>query len=106
MREGAHLGDVQVNLVDKHDRERKSHEIALAVRGPLQAIARQYNGNIKVVEVPRGPPVMSPLVAEIYGLDYQGQTEAAWKVRELFETTQDIIDVDDSVELLTQICTN
>ncbi|MEW8084825.1 MAG: efflux RND transporter permease subunit [Candidatus Thiodiazotropha endolucinida] len=98
LREGAHLGDIQVNLVDKQHRERKSHEVALAVRGPLQAIAREYNGNLKVVEVPPGPPVMSPLVAEVYGLDYEGQTEAAWEVRKVFENTPDIIDVDDSVE--------
>ncbi|MCU7843507.1 MAG: efflux RND transporter permease subunit [Candidatus Thiodiazotropha sp. (ex Monitilora ramsayi)] len=98
LREGAHLGDIQVNLVDKHDRDRKSHEIALAVRVPLQAIAKEYNGNVKVVEVPPGPPVMSPLVAEVYGLDYEGQTEAAWEIRSVFENTPDIIDVDDSVE--------
>ncbi|MEW8169698.1 MAG: efflux RND transporter permease subunit, partial [Candidatus Thiodiazotropha endolucinida] len=98
LREGAHLGDIQVNLVDKQNRDRKSHEVALAVRGPLQAIAREYNGNLKVVEVPPGPPVMSPLVAEVYGLDYEGQTEAAWEVRKVFENTPDIIDVDDSVE--------
>ncbi|MBT3037731.1 MAG: efflux RND transporter permease subunit [Candidatus Thiodiazotropha sp. (ex Codakia orbicularis)] len=98
LREGANLGDIQVNLVDKQHRERKSHEVALAVRGPLQAIAREYNGNLKVVEVPPGPPVMSPLVAEVYGLDYEGQTEAAWEVRKVFENTPDIIDVDDSVE--------
>ncbi|MFC1335454.1 MAG: efflux RND transporter permease subunit [gamma proteobacterium symbiont of Clathrolucina costata] len=98
LREGAHLGDIQVNLVDKQHRERKSHEVALVVRGPLQAIAREYNGNLKVVEVPPGPPVMSPLVAEVYGLDYEGQTEAAWEVRKVFENTPDIIDVDDSVE--------
>ncbi|MET0004480.1 MAG: efflux RND transporter permease subunit [Candidatus Thiodiazotropha sp.] len=98
LREGANLGDIQVNLVDKQQRERKSHEVALAVRGPLQTIAREYNGNLKVVEVPPGPPVMSPLVAEVYGLDYEGQTEAAWEVRKVFENTPDIIDVDDSVE--------
>ena len=98
LREGAHLGDIQVNLVDKQERQRQSHEIALAVRAPLQAIARRYSGNVKVVEVPPGPPVMSPLVAEIYGLDYQGQTEAAWQVRQLFEKTADIVDVDDSLE--------
>jgi multidrug efflux pump subunit AcrB len=98
LREGAHLGDIQVNLVDKHYRDRKSHEVALAVRAPLQAIAREYNGNVKVVEVPPGPPVMAPLVAEIYGLNYEGQTEAAWEIRQVFENTPDIIDVDDSVE--------
>ena len=98
LREGAHLGDIQVNLVDKHYRQRKSHEIALAVREPLQAIARQYQGNAKVVEIPPGPPVLSPLVAEIYGLDYAGQISVARKVRGAFEQTADIVDVDDSVE--------
>jgi multidrug efflux pump subunit AcrB len=98
LREGANLGDIQVNLVDKHERERKSHEIALAVREPLQKIALEYNGNAKIVEVPPGPPVMSPLVAEVYGLDYQGQTEAAWEIRQVFENTPDIVDIDDSVE--------
>ena len=98
LREGAHLGDIQVNLVDKAHRARKSHEIALAVREPLQAIARQYQGNAKVVEIPPGPPVLSPLVAEVYGLDYAGQIAVARQVRGVFEQTADIVDVDDSVE--------
>jgi multidrug efflux pump subunit AcrB len=98
LREGANLGDLQVNLVDKHHRERQSHEIALSVREPLQAIANKYLGNAKIVEIPPGPPVLSPLVAEIYGLDYQGQIKMAKKVRGYFEDTPDIVDVDDSVE--------
>lgn len=98
LREGAHLGDIQVNLVDKHHRERKSHEIALSVRDRVQAIASGYDGNAKIVEVPPGPPVQAPLVAEIYGIDYEGQIEAAKEVRDLFEITPDIVDVDDSVE--------
>jgi len=102
LREGAHVGDIQVNLVDKHDRDRKSHEIALSVRAPLDEIARKYNANLKVVEVPPGPPVMSPLVAEIYGLDYEGQIKAARKVRSVFEATPGIVDIDDSVEYPAQ----
>jgi len=98
LREGANVGDIQVNLVDKHYRERKSHEIALAVRAPLQEIGRRFNANVKVVEVPPGPPVQSPLVAEIYGLDYTGQIGVAKEVRQVFESTPDIVDVDDSVE--------
>jgi multidrug efflux pump subunit AcrB len=98
LREGAHLGDIQVNLVDRRARERKSHEIASAVRAPLQAIGRRFDANVKIVEVPPGPPVLSPLVAEIYGLDYQGQIDVAKQVRAVFEATPDIVDVDDSVE--------
>lgn len=98
LREGAHLGDIQVNLVGKDERDRKSHEIAMSVRDRVQAIASGYDGNAKIVEVPPGPPVLSPLVAEIYGIDYEGQIEAAKKVRDVFEETPDIVDVDDSVE--------
>ncbi len=98
LREGPNLGDIQVNLLDKHERDRQSHEIALAVRPAVQKIAAKYNGNVKVVEVPPGPPVMSPLVAEVYGVDYQGQIGMAEQVSKIFSATADIVDVDDSVE--------
>jgi multidrug efflux pump subunit AcrB len=98
LREGANVGDIQVNLVDAQHRSRKSHQIAAAVRGPVQEIAWRHNGNAKIVEVPPGPPVMSPLVAEVYGIDYDGQIDVAKQVRATFQTTADIVDVDDSVE--------
>jgi multidrug efflux pump subunit AcrB len=98
LRQGANLGDIQVNLVDKAQRDRKSHEIALDVRKPLQEIALRHGGNAKIVEVPPGPPVLAPLVAEVYGIDYAGQVEAAKRLRRTFEETADIIDVDDSSE--------
>ena len=98
LREGSNVGDIQVNLIDKHYRDAESHEISLSVREPLQRIAKKYNGNVKVVEVPPGPPVMSPIVAEVYGLDYQGQIIQAKQLRKVFESTTNIIDVDDSVE--------
>ena len=98
LRQGANLGDIQVNLLDKHDRERQSHEIARSVQPTLVEIARRFGGNVKVVEVPPGPPVLSPLVAEIYGLDYEGQIAMAKKTRQIFEATPDIVDIDDSVE--------
>jgi multidrug efflux pump subunit AcrB len=98
LRRGAHVGDIQVNLVDRHQRERKSHAIAGAVRAPLAEIGRRFGANVKIVEVPPGPPVLSPLVAEVYGLDYEGQTQVAKAVRAVFESTADIVDVDDSIE--------
>jgi multidrug efflux pump subunit AcrB len=98
LREGANVGDIQVNLAEKHQRDRKSHEIALAVRGPLQEIGKPLGANVKVVEVPPGPPVQAPLVAEVYGIDYAGQIRVAKEIRAVFEATADIVDVDDSVE--------
>jgi multidrug efflux pump subunit AcrB len=98
LREGANVGDIQVNLVDKSRRDRKSHEIAAAVRERLHEIGTNYGGAVKIVEVPPGPPVQSPLVAEVYGPDYSGQQEIARELRELFTATPDIVDIDDSVE--------
>jgi len=98
LRREPNMGDIQVNLVDKHHRDTHSHEIALAMRGPLQAIGRRFDANVKIVEVPPGPPVLSPIVAEIYGLDYRGQIRAAKQVREVFESVPGVVDVDDTVE--------
>jgi len=98
LRRAANLGDIQVNLVDRHHRERKSHDIARAIRAPLQELARPYDASVRIVELPPGPPVLAPLVAEIYGLDYAGQLEVAREVRAVFAATPDIVDIDDSVE--------
>ncbi len=102
LREDDHLGDIQVNLVEKHERDRQSHAIASSVRPDIQAIARRYNANVKIVEVPPGPPVMAPLVAEIYGIDYAGQMQQAKSLRKVFERTADIVDIDDSVEFASE----
>ncbi|MBT8127322.1 MAG: efflux RND transporter permease subunit [Gammaproteobacteria bacterium] len=99
LREDDHLGDIQVNLVDKHERERQSHEIAASVRDQIQAIAAQHLAAVKIVEVPPGPPVMASLVAEIYGIDYDGQIRQAKSLRAVFENTADIVDIDDSIEV-------
>ena len=101
LRQAPHYGDIQVNLIDHHDRDRKSHEIALAVREAIKEKVHDPEANIKVVEVPPGPPVFSPLVAEVYGLDYQGQIANAKIIRKVFEGTKDIIDVDDTVDAET-----
>ena len=97
LRSSAEQGDVQVNLRDKHHRSRSSHEIAAAVLVPMQKIATQWGAKIKVVEVPPGPPVMSPIVAEIYGPDYEGARQVAGKVREQFGKITGIVGIDDSV---------
>ncbi len=98
LRQAPQLGDIQVNLVDKRHRSRKSHEIALAVRPALAAIGRKYSASIQVVEVPPGPPVRAPIVAELYGPRYAEQQRLAKQLRAAFDRTRDIVDTDDSVE--------
>lgn len=98
LRRSPNQGDIQVNLLDKHERERKSHEIAQAVREPLMQIGKKLGATVKVVEVPPGPPVLAPIVAEVYGLDYARQIKVAQQVRDVFEQTADIVDIDDTIE--------
>jgi len=97
LRANPEQGDLQVNLVGKHERSRKSHEIAQAARPRLEEIGRKWNANVKVVEVPPGPPVLSPIVAEVYGPDEAGRIREAKKVREALAATADIVGIDDSV---------
>jgi multidrug efflux pump subunit AcrB len=96
LRSGGEVGDMQVNLVDKHLRSTKSHAIATRERPALQAIGARHGANVKVVEVPPGPPVLSPLVAEIYGPEAAGRQQVARAVRKVFEQTPGVVDVDDS----------
>ena len=98
LRSGDHMADIQVNLEHKEHRERSSHEIALAVRDDLHEIGDKYNANVKVVEVPPGPPVMAPLVAEVYGPSYEGQLDVAKQVAERFKEVDTVTDVDTTVE--------
>jgi multidrug efflux pump subunit AcrB len=96
LRSGGDVGDLQVNLVDKHQRSEQSHAIATRVRPALQKIGARFGANVKVVEVPPGPPVLSPIVAEIYGPEAAGRQQVAKAVRAVFSRTTGLVDVDDS----------
>ena len=96
LRAGGDVGDIQVNLVDKHHRSEQSHDIAVHVRPALDRIAARYGARVKVVEVPPGPPVLSPIVAEVYGPSDSVRLAAARAVRAVFEHSPGIVDVDSS----------
>ncbi len=96
LRSGGEVGDLQVNLVDKQHRDEQSHAIATRVRPALQTIGQRHGANVKVVEVPPGPPVLSPLVAEIYGPEAEGRRQVAQAVRAVFAKTEGVVDIDDS----------
>jgi len=98
MRSGDNVADIQVNLLDKGDRKEQSHDIAKAMRTELQMIGKPYHANVKVVEVPPGPPVMSTIVAEIYGPDYKTQQSVGKQLMGILSQTPDVVDVDWSVE--------
>lgn len=98
LRGGSNMADIQVNLLHKEDRDLQSHDIAKIVRPEVQKIAKKYGANVKIIEVPPGPPVLSTLVAEIYGPDYKQQIEVANQVKGILEKTTDIVDIDWYVE--------
>jgi multidrug efflux pump subunit AcrB len=101
LRQGDHVADIRVNLVDKHARAHQSHEIALRIRPAVEAIGRRYGANVKIVEMPPGPPVFATIVAEVYGPEdasYEELAQTARAVRSLFERTEGVVDVDDSTE--------
>lgn len=98
LRKGPNVADIQVNLVSKNDRKTQSHDIARRVRPRIQEIAALFKARVKVAEVPPGPPVLQTLVAEVYGPDYNRQIEVAHQIRDVFDTTEGVVDVDWYVE--------
>jgi multidrug efflux pump subunit AcrB len=98
LRAEAELGDLQVNLVDKQHRTEQSHAIAQRLRPELERIAARHQARIKLVEVPPGPPVLSPLVAEVYGPDEAGRQELARRLADAFAATPGIVGVDTSLK--------
>jgi multidrug efflux pump subunit AcrB len=98
LRAGSNVADIQVNFVAKGDRKDQSHDIAKRIRPGLKEIGDRYGARIKVAEIPPGPPVLSTLVAEVYGPDTTRQIEIARQIRDIFEKTPGVVDVDWYVE--------
>jgi multidrug efflux pump subunit AcrB len=93
LRKNVYQAGIHVNLLNKADRKEQSHDIAKRVRPVLKTIADKYRARIQVVEVPPGPPVLSPLVAEIYGPHYKRQIQIAADIMNIFEKTPGVVDV-------------
>ena len=98
LRGGSNMADIQVNLLHKDERKLQSHDIAKEMRPEIQKIAKKYGANVKLIEVPPGPPVLSTLVAEIYGPNYAAQIKVAHQVAAILKNTSDIVDIDWTVE--------
>ncbi len=101
MREGSNVADIRVNLAPKYMRKQQSHEIALRIRADIEDIARRTGAKIKIVEIPPGPPVISTIVAEVYGRTdrpYSELIDVSRRVKEIFSKTENVVDIDDTVE--------
>jgi multidrug efflux pump subunit AcrB len=101
LRNGSHLGELRVNLADKGRRSQQSHAIVLRLRKDLEDISKKHNAAMKIVETPPGPPVLSTLVAEVYGdpdRTYGQLIEGAMHAKKIMKTEPFVVDVDDMVE--------
>lgn len=98
MRGASNTADIQVNLHHKDNRKMQSHDIAKKIRPGVQGVAAKYGANVKIVEVPPGPPVLSTIVAEVYGPDYDEQIKIAKQIETLLHNTQDVVDIDIRLE--------
>ena len=98
MRSASNQADIQVNFVSRDERTAQSHDIAKRIRPPIQAIGDRWKARVKIVEIPPGPPVLSTLVAEVYGPDFERQIGIASQIKDIFRKTKDVVDVDWYVE--------
>ncbi len=98
LRQQSNQADIQVNLAPKNARKAQSHDIAKRVRPFVDEIGKKYQARIKVVEIPPGPPVMQTLVAEIYGPSHERQLAVAHQIKDIFDNTDGVVDVDWDVE--------
>lgn len=98
LRSGSNVADIQVNLIDKKKRKEQSHDIAKDLRPHIQEIGEKFGANVKVVEVPPGPPVNSTIVAEVYGPNYDQQIAVADQLKTMLINTDDVVDVDWGIE--------
>ena len=96
LRQEPQLGEVAINLTPKSDRSRTSHAIALDLRQRLAGLTLPAGTALKVVEPPPGPPVISTLLAEVYGPDPETRRKAAAQVEAAFRSVPFIVDVDNS----------
>jgi multidrug efflux pump subunit AcrB len=97
LRQQPHGADLQVNLVGKSERDQQSHDIAKRVRPRIVEIAARHKARAKVIEIPPGPPVLSTLVAEVYGPDHDRQMELARRIEGLFAAAPGVVDIDTSI---------
>ncbi|MFC4669569.1 efflux RND transporter permease subunit [Seohaeicola nanhaiensis] len=95
LRAEPNLGDVQINLTPKGERDRTSHDIALEIRALVARVAVPEGTSLKTVEPPPGPPVIATLLAEVYGPDAETRRAAATQVRAAFEKVPFVVDTDD-----------
>lgn len=94
LRQNPWQADIQVMLLDKDDRDRASHDIAVEARELITELANELGADIQIIEMPPGPPVLQTVVAEIYGPDAETRRQVARDMTGIFKEAEGIVDVD------------
>lgn len=97
LRQNSSEGELQIQLAEKHDRDRSSHEVALEARQLIRQVALDVGANYAVVEMPPGPPVLRPVVAEVYGPDKETRRKLARDLTKMFKESGTMTDVDNLI---------
>ncbi|SFV57660.1 Acriflavin resistance protein [hydrothermal vent metagenome] len=94
LRNNSSEGEVNVQLIDANKRSRTSHKIALEARRIISEIAKKEGAKVTIVEMPPGPPVLRPVVAEVYGDNQKIRQKLARDLTEIFKDSNSMADVD------------
>ena len=94
LRQDPWQAEMQVQLLDKDNRDRSSHEIAVDARQEMQDLIKDSDARIAVVEMPPGPPVLQSVVAEVHGPDRRHRQKVAERLTKVFEQARSLVDVD------------
>ncbi len=101
LRQAPHMADIRVNLIHKNLRQAQSHDLVLRLRKAIAEIGQANGANVKIVEAPPGPPVISTVTVEVYGQDYNAYNQvqqAATIVAERLGMQYGVVDLDTSLE--------
>ncbi|MBT8429517.1 MAG: efflux RND transporter permease subunit, partial [Gammaproteobacteria bacterium] len=94
LRQSPWQAEVQIQLLNKTERARSSHEIAVDARQQVKGLVEGSGARFSVVEMPPGPPVLQSVVAEVHGPDPETRRQVARDLTEIFGQTESLRDVD------------
>jgi len=96
MKMGEQYAEVVVNLTDKHHREDKSFNMVQRLRPVIQSKCEPIvaGTNIKMIEMPAGPPTLASIVVEVYGKNNSKVIKLAHEVASILKKTDDLVDID------------
>ena len=95
-RSDKHNAEIRVHITDQTTRSITTENLVIQLRPMVEEVASRHQAVVKFLEKPPGPPQRATVLAEIYGPDYAQLRELAKRVRQVFNDTKKVVDIDDS----------